>query len=286
VNQIHPTAVVSQDVKLGENVVIGPFCVIEPNTAIGDHCRLASFTAIREGTTLGPGNVLHERVVVGGEPQFVSARPPFGGVRIGAGNVLREHVTIHRGLKPGQETVIGDGNYLMVNAHVAHDCTLGSHNIVANNAMLAGHVTVGSHVYISASVGIHQFCRVGDYAMVGGQSHVNKDVPPYVTLDGLTSRVVGLNTIGLKRKGFTPEQMAQLKAAYRVIYRRGLRWSEVLAALAEQFSTGPAADFLEFFQGGRRGFMPERRTPRAAALRIPQEPAFEDDEAATLRKVG
>jgi UDP-N-acetylglucosamine acyltransferase len=285
VNQIHPTAAVSQDAKLGSNVSIGPFCVVEQNTAIGDDCRLAGFVVIKEGTTLGSGNVLHERVVIGGEPQYVNARPPFGAVTIGSGNVFREYVTVHRGLKPGQATTLGDGNYLMVNAHIAHDCVLGSHNIVANNAMLGGHVLVGSHAYISASAGIHQFCRVGNFAMVGGQSHVNKDVPPFVTLDGLTSRVVGLNTIGLKRKGFTPEEIAQLKEAYRVIYRRGLRWSEVLTTLAEQFATGPAAAFLEFFQGGRRGFMPERRTPRAAAVRIPQELELEDD-AQPLRKVG
>jgi UDP-N-acetylglucosamine acyltransferase len=285
VNQIHPSAIVSQDAKLGRNVSIGPFCVIESNVAIGNECRLAGFVVIREGTTLGAGNVFHERVVVGGEPQYVNAQPPFGGVRIGDRNVFRECTTIHRGLKPGQLTTLGDGNYLMVNAHIAHDCVLGSHNIVANNAMLGGHVLVGSHAYISASVAIHQFCRVGDYAMVGGQSHVNKDVPPFVTLDGLTSRVVGLNTIGLKRKGFSPTDIAQLKEAYRVIYRRGLRWDEVLATLAEQFGAGPAAAFLEFFQGGRRGFMPERRTPRAAALRIPQEPLMED-EAQPLRKAG
>jgi UDP-N-acetylglucosamine acyltransferase len=285
VSQIHPTAVVSRDAKLGRNVSIGPFCVVEAGAAIGDDCRLASYVSVREGASLGSANVLHERVTIGGDPQHMLAKPPFGQTIVGNGNVFRECVTVHRALQSDHATVMGDGNYLMVNAHIAHDCVVGSHNIIANNTMLGGHVTLGHHAYVSAAVAVHQFCRIGDFAMVGGQSHVNKDVPPYVTLDGLTSRVVGLNTIGLKRKGFTAEDLAQLKAAYRVIYRRGLRWSEVLAVLAEQFSTGPAAAFGQFFAGGKRGFMPERRTPRAAAVKIPQEPVMEDD-AQPLRKVG
>lgn len=284
-SQIHPTAVVSQSAKLGKDVTIGPFCVIEGDAVLGDGCRLAAHVTIKDGTTLGPKNVVHEHAVLGGEPQYVNARGPFGRTEIGASNIFRESVTIHCGLKEGRTTRVGDGNYLMAGAHVAHDCIVGSHNIIANNALLGGHVTLGNHAYVSAAVAVHQFCRIGSYAMVGGQSHVNKDVPPYVTLDGLTSRVVGLNLIGLKRKGFSPEEIAQLKSAYRVIYRRGLTWSEVLAALEMQFTSGPAAAFREFFAGGQRGFMPERRTPRAASVKIPHEPPT-DDEAQSLRKVG
>ncbi len=284
-NQIHPTAVIGKNVTLGQNLVIGAYCVVEDGAVLGDHCRLASHVIIREGVILGEGNTVHERVVLGGEPQYLNAKAPFGNLVIGKNNVFRECVTIHRGLKAGHTTVVGDGNYLMVNAHIAHDCVIGNHNIIANNTMLGGHVTLEDHAYVSAAVAIHQFCRVGSYAMVGGQSHVNKDVPPFVTLDGLTSRVVGLNLVGLKRKGFSPEQIAQLKSAYRVIYRRGLKWSEVLAILEEHFATGPAAAFRVFFHGGQRGFMPERRTPRAASVKIPQEPVAED-ETPPLRKVG
>ncbi len=283
-SQIHPTAIVSPKAHLGKNVAIGPYCVIEDDVVLGDDCRLAAQVTIKEGAVLGPNNVIYEKATLGGEPQYLNAQPPFGGVVIGENNVFRECVTIHRGLKPGHRTIVGNNNYLMVNAHVAHDCVIGDHNIIANNAMLGGHVTVGSHAYVSAVVGVHQFCRIGSYAMVGGHAHVNKDVPPYVTLDGLTSRIVGLNVIGLKRKGFTPEDIAQLKEAYRVIYRRGLTWNEVLATLAAQFPTGPAAAFSEFFAGGQRGFMPERRTPRAASVRIPHEPT-PTEETPSLRKV-
>jgi UDP-N-acetylglucosamine acyltransferase len=285
VSEIHPAAFISPSAKIGKNVAIGPFCVIEGDAQIGDGCRLSSHVVVKAGTSLGPNNVVQERVVLGGDPQHLLARPPFGRVAIGAGNVFRECVTVHRAMKADQTTTIGDGNFLMINVHIAHDCVIGSHNIIANNTMFGGHITVGNHAYVSAAVAIHQFCRVGDYAMVGGQAHINKDIPPYVTLDGLTSRVVGLNVIGLKRKGFTPEDLAQLKAAYRVIYRSGLRWSEVLAVLAEQFSTGRAAAFAQFFAGGQRGFMPERRTPRVAAVKMPLEPALEED-AQPLRKVG
>ena len=283
--QIHPTAVVGKDVCLGRNVTVGPNCVLEPGVTVGDDCRLTGHVTVKQGTSLGPRNTAHEHVVLGGDPQYLLAKPPFGTLTVGAGNVFREFVTVHRGLKAGHVTSLGDGNYLMVNAHIAHDCVVGNHNIIANNTMLGGHVTVGNHAYVSAAVAIHQFCRIGDYAMVGGQSHVNKDVPPYVTLDGLTSRIVGLNSIGLKRKGFTPEDIAQLKAAYRVIYRRGLTWNEVLTALTAHFSTGPAAAFRKFFDGGKRGFMSERRTPRAASVKIPQEP-HHDEDAQPLRKVG
>ncbi|MBW3597902.1 MAG: acyl-ACP--UDP-N-acetylglucosamine O-acyltransferase [Planctomycetes bacterium] len=284
-SQIHSTAVISNDATIGSGVRIGPFCVIEGGAEVGDGCRIAAYVAIREGTSLGAGNVIHEHAVLGGDPQYVNAKGPFGKVVIGAGNVIREAATVHRGLKADHVTRIGDGNYLMAGAHLGHDCVVGDHNIIANNTLLAGHVTVHSHAYISAAVAVHQFCRIGSYAMVGGQSHVNKDVPPFVTLDGLTSRVVGLNQIGLKRKGFRPEEIAQLKAAYRVIYRRGLTWSEVLAELAAEFSSGPAAAFRAFFEGGQRGFMPERRTPRAASVKLPHEPTS-DDQAESLRKVG
>ncbi len=283
-SQIHPTALVSPRACLGKNVSIGPFCVIEDDVVLGDDCRLAAQVTIKQGAKLGPNNVAHERVVLGGEPQYLNAKPPFGDVTIGANNVFRECVTIHRGLKPGHTTTLGESNYLMVNAHVAHDCTVGNYNVIANNSMLGGHVTLENHAYVSAVVGVHQFCRIGSYAMVGGQAHVNKDVPPYVTLDGLTSRIVGLNLIGLKRKGFTPQDIAQLKEAYRVIYRRGLTWAEVLAALGQQFSSGPAAAFGAFFAGGQRGFMPERRTPRAASVKMPHEPTAPED-VPVLRKV-
>jgi UDP-N-acetylglucosamine acyltransferase len=162
---------------------------------------------------------------------------------------------------------------------VAHDCALGSRIVIANNVMLAGHVSVGDQAFLSGAAGVHQFCRIGRLAMVGGQAHLSKDVPPFVTIDGATTTVVGLNLVGLRRAGLTREDIGQLKAAYRIIYRSGLPWLEVLRQLQESFNTGPAAEFHAFFSSGRRGFTPQRRPGHA--LRLHDQ--AEDDEGKPLR---
>jgi UDP-N-acetylglucosamine acyltransferase len=223
---------------------------------------------IKTGSQLGENNRIFERTVIGGYPQHVHLPERPGRVIVGSGNTLREMVTIHRALEEDQATVIGDNNFLMVNAHVAHDCVLGSNGIFANNVMLAGHVAVEDRAYLSGAVAVHQFTRIGSMAMVGGQAHVTKDVPPFVTVDGLSSYVVGLNTIGLRRAGFDQDTIRQLKAAYRVIYRSGLAWKDVLARLADEFPQGPAARFHEFLAATTRGIMTERRLPPTATLKI------------------
>jgi UDP-N-acetylglucosamine acyltransferase len=171
----------------------------------------------------------------------------------------------------------------MVNVHVAHDCHIDDNVIMANNVMLAGHVAIGRRAYLSGAVGVHQFCRIGAFAMVGGQAHLSQDVPPYVTVDGQATLIVGLNKIGLKRAGFSEAEMLELKEAYRVIYRSGLRWVEVQAALKQQFPAGPAAAFGEFFATGKRGFVSERRAPPSASLKLVAPEAKPGDE---VRKVG
>ncbi|MBL9124571.1 MAG: acyl-ACP--UDP-N-acetylglucosamine O-acyltransferase [Planctomycetaceae bacterium] len=279
---IHPLAYVSHKAELGRDVEVGPFCVIEEDVVIGDGCQIDARACIKSGTTLGPHNRIHEAAVLGGFPQCLKVPERLGRLVIGAHNTIRENATLHRALHEGQATTVGDHNLLMVNAHIAHDCHIGNNSVFANNVMLAGHVTTGDRVFVSGAVAVHQFCRVGQFAMVGGQAHISRDIPPYVTIDGASSLVVGLNLIGLRRNGFTPDQVAELKAAYRVIYRSGLRWTEVLERLAEQFATGAAAHFLEFFQGGTRGFVPERRTPPSATIKI-SEAAPVDRE---LRKAG
>ena len=176
----------------------------------------------------------------------------------------------------------------MVGAHVAHDCTVADGMIMTNGSMLGGHVDVGTKAYISGGVAVHQFCRVGRLAMVGGLARVVRDVPPFVTLDGGTAMVVGLNKVGLRRAGFTGSEFAELKSAYRVIYRSGLTWQEMLEELRMQFASGPAAEFLPFFLGGKRGFVQERRTPPGAIVRLMRDEA--DDNSIVLpeaeKKVG
>lgn len=279
---IHPTAVIHPQARIGKDVSIGPFCVIEAGVEIGDGCRLASHVVVKGKTTLGRENVLEDGAIVGGRPQHIAQLEP-GSLRIGSGNTIRENVTIHTALGSSDATTVGDENLIMVNAHIAHDCQIASHTIVANNVMLAGHVTVADYAYLSGAVGIHQFCRVGAHCMVGGQARVTKDIPPYVTVDGQSTRVCGLNLIGLRRRGFETQEIKQLKAAYRVIFRQGLTWREVLEALSQQFQSGPAAAFHEFLSGGSRGFLLERRTPSDATVPL-YEPA--DTERPSLRRIG
>ena len=268
-SSIHPSAVIDPQAVLGCEVSIGPFCVIEAGAVVGDRCRLAAGVVVEKRTTLGPDNDVDEGVVLGGRPQHIARHEEWGQLQIGARNMIRENVTVHRAISPDSVTVVGDDNLIMVNAHVAHDCRLGNHTILTNNVMLAGHVIVGDYAYLSGGVGVHQFCRIGNHSMVGGQSHINKDVPPYVTVDGLSTRVVGLNVIGLRRRGFTPDEILQLKQAYRIIYRQGLTWEQVLETLSATFTSGPASEFYPFLRAGHRGFILERRTPIDATIPLP-----------------
>lgn len=266
--KIHPLAVVNSHAQLGKDVEIGPFCVIEGDTVIGDGSRLEARVCIRSGTRMGSNNHVCEGSVIGGPPQHVSCPDELGTIEIGSNNTFRENVTIHRPIRPGVATTIGDHNYIMVNVHIAHDCVIGNHTIFANNVLLAGHVTVEDRAYVSGAVAVHQYSRIGRYAMVGGQAHVTRDIPPYVTVDGATTTVVGLNLVGLRRNGFKPSEVAQLKAAYRLIYRSGLQWREILQQLATEFNTGPAAHFYPFFTSGKRTYVHERRGPVPATIRL------------------
>ncbi len=274
---IHPTAVISPEARIGIHVDIGPFCIIEPDTLIGDGCILQGHVTIKRGATLGNENLVFESAVIGGYPQHVHMPERSGRVVIGNGNTIRENVTVHLALKEEETTVIGDHNLLMVNSHVAHDCRIGSHTIITNNTMLGGHVVVEDRAYISGGVAVHQFCRIGTLAMVGGQARVVKDIPPYVTVDGQSSYVVGLNQVGLRRAGYTSDQIRQLKEAYRVLYRSTLLWNDILAKLQADFAEGPAAHFHEFCGQTRRGIMPERRMPPGATIKLRREPEPEQE---------
>lgn len=272
-------AVVSPYALVGENVRIGPFCVVEPGAVLGDGCSLACRVVVKSGTILGRNNHVFEGAVLGGMPQHIHMPQHPGGVILGDGNVIRENVTVHRALEAGHHTRIGNGCLLMVNTHVAHDCTLGDGVILTNNSMLGGHVEVDDRAYLAGAVAVHQFCRIGRLAMVGGLARVRQDIPPYVTIDGGTTMVVGLNRVGLRRAGFSPQEVTQLKTAYRAIYRSALPWDEMLDVLESQFTTGPAAEYAQFFREGTRGFVQERRTPPGATVRLMRDEHDEESEA-------
>jgi UDP-N-acetylglucosamine acyltransferase len=274
--KLHSSSVVSDSAQIGRNVQIGPFSVIESDVTIGDDCILEAQTVIKRGVALGPGNHVFEGAVLGGFPQHINVPDQPGRVTIGAGNTIREFVTIHRAFDEEESTVIGENNLLMVGVHVAHDCRIGNHTIFANNVALAGHVTVGDRAYLSGGVGVHQFCRVGRLAMIGGHARVIKDVPPYVTIDGGSGFVVGLNQIGLRRAGHTVEEVNQLKDAYRLIYRSGLSWNEIIAGLANEFGCGLAAHFHQFLSTTTRGITAERRLPPSATIKLRRVPDGEE----------
>lgn len=283
---IHPTALVSSRAQLGHGVEVGPFVIIEDDVVIGDGCRLLARSVVKRNTTMGSGNLVAEGAVIGGRPQHTAAPDEVGSLVIGSNNQFRENSTVHVGLRPGMVTTIGDNCLLMVNAHVGHDCQIGDRVILVNNCMIAGHVIIHDRAYISGGVGVHQFCRIGRCAMVGGQSLVVQDIPPYVTVDGETSKVVGLNTIGLKRNGFTQEEIFALKKAYRVLYRSGLSLSEAMAQLQELFPTGPAAEFHTFLANCKRGFVQERRRTHLPPLKLYQPNEAEGERSGQQKLAG
>ena len=258
--RIHSSAVIGSQSKIGEDVKIGPFCVVENGVEIGNGCCLESRATIKTGTILGENNIVCENAIIGGMPQHIAIHENCGSVIIGNGNVFRENSTVHRSMKESGATVIGDNGMFMVNSHIAHDCRIGNNVVAVNNVMLAGHVCVEDRAILSGASAVHQYSRIGTLAMVGGQAHVTQDVPPYMMVDGLCSRIVGLNLIGLRRAGFSIEDIKQIKAAYRMLYRSDLPWREVLKNLEAQFTSGPAENLVKFLSGSTRGILSERRT--------------------------
>lgn len=264
--RIHPTAVVDPRAALGCNVTVGPFCFIEADTEIGDDCTLEARAIIKSRTTLGSRNSIGEGAVLGGAPQDPFSQEPGGTLSVGNGNQIRENVTVHRGLLRDAATIIRDNNLLMVSSHVGHDCQVGSRCTLVNHVLLAGHVEINDGACLGGASTFGEHCRVGRLAMIGAVAKVEQDVPPYVMV--AESKVVGLNRVGLARNGFTPQEMRELKDAYHIIYRQGLRWDDVLATLRARFTTGPASEFSDFLASGQRGFVQERRLPPKATLKF------------------
>ena len=212
---IHPTAVVSPRAEIASDATIGPYVVIEDDVFIGEGCEIASHVVIKRFTTLGRRNQISEQAVVGGLPQDVKFKGEPSRLVIGDDNLIREGVTLHRASGEGAETRIGSRNFLMIGVHVAHNCQIGDDNIFANEVALAGHIWVEDHAFLSNNVGCHQFVRIGRYAMIGGKSKIVQDVLPFFTTDGNPARVRGLNSVGLRRGGFSVEDRRLLRRACR-----------------------------------------------------------------------
>jgi UDP-N-acetylglucosamine acyltransferase len=233
---IHPTAIIEEDVVLGEG------------------CRIGAYAVIKRYTRMGARNQVCEHAVIGGEPQDLKFKADtVSGVEIGDDNVLREYVTIHRGSRPGSVTRIGSGCMLMVGVHIAHDCSVGDQVVMVNNAGLSGEVSVGERAFISGLTGVHQFCRVGRNAMIGGLAKVTQDVLPFCITDGNPARARGLNLVGLRRAGFKAADIAALKDAYRLLYQD----VPLAVAIAQmnKSDSAPVKELAAFLGGvGKRGF--------------------------------
>jgi UDP-N-acetylglucosamine acyltransferase len=253
---IHSTAIIDATARLGAGVSVGPYAVIEPATEIGDRCEVRAHAVIKRFTTLGPNNVVHEGATLGGEPQDLGFKECESYLRIGASNTFRENVTVHRGSQPGSETIIGSNCFIMACGHVAHNCRLGDRVIIANNVALAGHVEINDGAFISGGVVVHQFCRVGRLAMIGGNAKIVQDCLPFVVTDGVPGRAHGLNVIGLRRAGFKSSEIQKLKEAYRLLLRSGLGLEVVLSRMGE---SGDALvnELIDFVRGSARGFCRE-----------------------------
>jgi UDP-N-acetylglucosamine acyltransferase len=240
---IHPSALVSSSARLADDVEIGPFAIVEDEVVIGSGCKIGSQTKIRKGVVMGENNTVDHGAVIGGDPQDLSFDPATSsGVIIGNGNTFREYVTISRSTSVGGNTIVGDHNFLMAVSHLGHDTVVGDHNILANNVMIAGHCRIGNRIFFGGGTAIHQFIHIGDFAMTQGNCGMTRDIPPYCIVHKI-NQLSGLNSVGLKRGGFSPEERKEIKAAFALVLNSKTTRADALAT-AEKISWGPAAKKL------------------------------------------
>jgi UDP-N-acetylglucosamine acyltransferase len=252
-NKIHSSAVIGSRVQMNDGNDIGPGCVIEDGVILGSRNRLWMNVYLGPGTTVGNENQLHMGAVIGHVPQDLAYGSTPTQTTIGDRNAIREYVTIHRGTKEGTATVIGDDNFFMANAHIAHNCQIGSRVILVNLASLTGYCVVEDGAFLSGMVGLHQFTRIGRLAMISALSAVNKDVPPYMFCGGRPAVIQGLNVVGLRRAGISPAVREDIKRAYKLLYREGLNVGHAVEAIERECSSPEVKRLLEFVKSSERG---------------------------------
>jgi len=249
---IHPTAIIHPQAKLDASVKVGPYAVIDADVELGADCTVGPHVYLTGVTKIGAGNKFHAGCVIGDAPQDLKYTDAQTRVRIGDNNVFREHVTVHRSTTADGETVVGANNFLMANAHVAHNCVIGSHVIIANGALLGGHAVVQDRAFISGNCLVHQFTRVGTLAIMQGGAGIGLDLPPF-TIALRVNEICGLNVIGLRRAGFSAEQRLELKQLYKFLFRSGKNLRAALAEAQNDFTSPAAKTTLDFIAGAKRG---------------------------------
>ena len=256
-SSIHPTALVSESASIADDVSIGAYSVIGDDVVVGAGTRIDSHVVINGPTVIGQDNHIYQFTSVGDDPQDKKYADELTTLTIGNRNTIREFCTISRGTVQGDgETTMRDDNWIMAYVHIAHDCHIGSNTIFANNATLAGHVHIGDWVILAGFSGAHQFCRVGAHAFLGMYSGVSRDVPPYTMVSGTPGVPRGINSEGLKRRDFSVEQIRNIKEAYRIVYRRGLKLDEAIVQLEQRLAEQPElAILLDSLRSTERGII-------------------------------
>jgi len=250
---IHATAIIHPNAILGAGCEVGPYCVIGEHVTLGEKCKLHSHVVIDGHTKLGAGNEIFPFASIGLKTQDLKWTGGVTRTEIGDHNTFREYVSIHSATSDGGVTLVGSHNHVLAYSHIAHDCRIGSRIIMSNAATLAGHVTVEDHAVISISA-VHQFCRIGKFAMIGGCSKVVQDVPPFMIADGNPAETRTVNKIGLERNGFSDEAQTALRQAYKIIFREGLTTSNALIKIETELPALPEVKYLvEFIRASERG---------------------------------
>lgn len=253
-NNIHPTAIVSSNAKLGNNIEIGPYAVIQDDVEIGDDCIIGPHVGIYNGARIGNRVKIFQGASISNLPQDLKYANEQTYLFIGDDTVIREFATLHKGTAATGKTVIGKNCLLMAYTHIAHDCKIGNKVIISNATQVAGHVTIEDVVIIGGQGAVHQFCKIGQHAMVGGGGMVGTDIPPYSLVSGYPARFMGLNIVGLKRRNFSSEDINTLKEAYRIFYNSGLNHTDALKIIKEKFSEHPLVkNVIEFIESSERG---------------------------------
>ena len=249
---IHPTAIIHPKAELDSSVRVGAYAVIDEGVKLGANCRLGPHVYLTGKASIGDDNEFFAGCVIGEAPQDLKYRGASTALRIGNRNVFREHVTVHRSNKMEEETVIGSDNFFMAHCHVAHNCRLGDSVILANGALLGGHAMLEDRAFISGNCLVHQFARVGTLALMQGGSAISKDLPPYTVARG-DNGICGLNTVGLRRAGFSAAERLELKQLYHALFRAGANLQSAIAEARRRFSSAPAKGMLDFLAASERG---------------------------------
>ncbi|WP_320046623.1 acyl-ACP--UDP-N-acetylglucosamine O-acyltransferase [uncultured Ilyobacter sp.] len=252
--EIHETAIIAEGAVLEDGVKIGPYCVIGKDVKIGKNTLLESHVVVEGITEIGEGNRIYSFASIGKDSQDLKYKGEPTKTIIGNNNKIREFVTIHRGTTDRWETRVGDNNLVMAYVHIAHDVIVGDNCIFSNNATLAGHVTVDSNALVGGLTPVHQFCRIGSYSMTGGASAINQDICPFVLAEGNKAKVRGLNSVGLRRRGFSNEEISNLKKAYKLIFRSGMPLKEAVEELKVTYGEDKNVMYLvDFIEKSDRG---------------------------------